>query len=445
MKRFPRSLLRHGCALGLLLAAGLRAEPAPANHDEAKVPAYTLPDPLVAADGSPVRDAAGWRARRAELLELFAAQMYGRTPAAPPAGLHWETTSVDRAALGGRATRKQVTVWFTAERSGPQMHLLIYQPNPPSDGTTGTAPRRWPVFLGLNFFGNHTVHADPGIDLARPFTVYDVARYRPATPVPTPAPEQRGTDAAKWQIETVLARGYATATVYRDDLCPDRADGLREGAAAAFATGGAEERAEDAWGAVGAWAWGLSRALDVIAADPELDAGRVAVHGFSRLGKAADWAAAQDERFALLVSLQSGCGGAALSKRLYGETVAIINKNFPHWFARSFRRYNDNESALPFDQHELLALLAPRPVLVTSAEGDRWSDPRGEFLSAKHASPVWRLFGVPGLDADDLPPVGQAVGDRVAYYVRAGKHDVTAEDWAHALDFADRRLAPSGR
>lgn len=420
---------------GWLAAVAASAAPAPAITDESKVPPYTLPDPLVTSAGSPVRDAAAWRAqRRPELLELFAREVYGRTPAGRPAAMRAEVTSVDPAALGGKATRKEVTLWFTGKTDGPRMNLLIYQPNglksPP------------PVFLGLNFFGNHTVHANPAITLAQPHVVYDAARYRPADPQPQKKPPQRGAHADKWQVEAVIARGYATATAWCNDLAPDRADGLAAPGSVSemLGTGGAETRAGDAWGAMGVWAWGLSRALDYLETDPELDAQRVAVHGFSRLGKAADWAAAQDERFAMLISNESGCGGAALSKRIYGETVGIINSKFPHWFAKNFRRYDDNEAALPVDQHELLALIAPRPLYVASAEGDQWSDPRGEFLSAQAAELVYALFGKKGLGVTAMPPLDTPVGDTIRYHNRTGKHDMTAYDWAQYLDFADRHL-----
>jgi hypothetical protein len=420
---------------GWLAAVPASAAPAPAITDESKVPPYTLPDPLVTTAGSPVRDAAAWRAqRRPELLELFTREVYGRTPSGRPAALRAEVTSVDRLALDGKATRKEVTLWFTGKTDGPRMHLLIYQPNglksPP------------PVFLGLNFFGNHTVHADSAITLAQPHVVYDAARYRPADPQPQKKPPQRGAQADKWQVEAVIARGYATATVWCNDLAPDRADGLAAAGSVSemLGTGGAETRAGDAWGAMGVWAWGLSRALDYLETDPELDAQRVAVHGFSRLGKAAIWAAAQDERFAMLISNESGCGGAALSKRIYGETVGIINSKFPHWFAKNFRRYDDNEAALPVDQHELLALIAPRPLYVASAEGDQWADPRGEFLSAQAAEPVYALFGKKGLGVTAMPPLDTPVGDTIRYHNRTGKHDMTAYDWAQYLDFADRHL-----
>lgn len=422
-----------------LLVAGwatvLAAAPAPAITDESKIPPYTLPDPLVTNAGAPVRTAAAWQAqRRPELLELFAREVYGRTPSGRPVAWRAEVTSVDRRALDGKATRKEVTLWFTGKTDGPRLHLLIYQPNglksPP------------PVFLGLNFFGNHTVHADPAITLAQPHVVYDAARYRPADPQPQKKPAQRGAHADKWQIEAVIARGYATATAWCHDLAPDRPDGLAAPGSVAemLGTGGAEPRAGDAWGAMGVWAWGLSRALDYLETDTELDAQRVAVHGFSRLGKAAVWAAAQDERFAMLISNESGCGGAALSKRIYGETVGIINSKFPHWFAKNFRRYDDHEAALPVDQHELLALIAPRPLYVASADGDQWSDPRGEFLSAQAAEPVYALFGKKGLGVNVMPPLDTPVGDTLRYHNRTGKHDMTAYDWAQYLDFADRHL-----
>ena len=277
----------------LTFAAAPKAE-IPINYDEAKVPAYQLPDPLVAADGTPVRDAAAWRKRRVELLELFSREVYGRTPAGRPAGMHWETTSVDRAALGGKAVRKEITVWFTARKDGPKMHLLVYQP-------PGAAAdhRPWPAFLGYNYYGNQCVNADPGITLSRAW-MRSNAEFKVVDSRATEG--TRGVHASRWNVETVVARGYATATVYYGDLCEDRAEGLARDVGALFKTGAVEERAADAWGSIGIWAWGLSRALDVLAADPELDASRVAVHGHSRLGKTALWAGAQDERFAFVIS-----------------------------------------------------------------------------------------------------------------------------------------------
>ncbi len=403
---------------------------AAANLDESKVGTLPLPDPLLAADGTPIRDAATWRARRRpELLELFAREIYGRTPADRPAAMHWETTSTDRTALGGKATRKEITIHFTARADGPKLHLLLYQPN------TGTAP--YPAFLGLNYFGNPCVNADSGITPStawmRPAPEFGIVKNRATE-------KTRAVHAYRWQVETVIARGYATATAYYGDLSPDHLGGIEESVGALFATGTAENRAPDAWGAIGIWAWGLSRALDVLANDPAIDARRVVVHGHSRLGKAALWAGAQDERFAAVISNDSGAGGAALSKRDFGETVAMLNRSFPFWFARNFRAYDDREAALPVDHHELLALVAPRPLYVASAAEDLHADPKGEFLAAKFAEPVYALFGKKGLGVAAQPPIDQPVGDTIAYHVRTGKHDITAYDWAQYLNFADRHL-----
>lgn len=419
-------------AFGILFTLPLSAAPAPPNYDESKVGNLPLPDPLVLEDGTPVGDLATWRERRRpELLELFAREVYGRTPAGRPQAMHWEVTSRDRAALGGTATRKEITVWFTADKSGPAMHLLIYQPN-------GTR-RPLPLFLGLNYYGNQCVHTDPGITPSRawmrPTAEFGIVDNRATEAT-------RGAHASRWQIEKVIGRGYATATVYYGDLCPDRDSGMEESVGALFQSGSVHSRPPDGWGSIGIWAWGLSRALDVIESDPELDAKRVAVHGHSRLGKTALWAAAQDERFALVISNNSGAGGAALAKRIYGETVALsTGRHSSPWYSLNYRKYNDNETALPIDQHELLALIAPRPLYVASAADDRGADPKGEFMSIAAAQPVYRLHGKSGLGVTEMPPVDRPMhGDALAYHIRTGKHDITAYDWEQYLDFADRYL-----
>jgi hypothetical protein len=420
------------CTTVLFPGSLIAAEPKPPNYDESKVPAYTLPDPLVCVDGTPVRDVKTWQQRRRpELLELFAREVYGRTPSGRPKEMHWATTSVDRAALGGKATRKEITIWFTTKKDGPQMHLLIYQPN--------GAGAPWPVFLGLNYYGNQCVNADPGITLSRAWVrtndEYHIVNNRATGAT-------RGAQASRWNIEEVIARGYATATIYYGDLCPDNDHGIEESVGALFRSGSVNQRAPDGWGSIGIWAWGLSRALDCIETDRELDAKRVAVHGHSRLGKTALWAGAQDERFALVISNNSGSGGAALGKRIFGETVAISNsRHSTPWYALNYRKYNDNEPALPIDQHELLALIAPRPLYVASAIDDRGADPKGEFLSVKHADPVYRLFGKKGLGATEMPAIDQPIlGDGIAYHVRTGGHNITPYDWIQFMNFADRNL-----
>ncbi len=429
---FRYLLVLVGAAMWAGVACAMSAEVRPARLSDAPVPDYTLPDPLTCDDGTAVHDVATWTAkRRPELLAHFAHEVYGRTPAGRPPGESFELESVDHHALAGRATRKEITVWFDAERKSPPMHLLLYVPN-------DRASHPHPAFLGLNFSGNHTVNADPAITLSKAWIP------EPATGVVDhhATDAARGTDASKWQIETVIARGYATATAYYGDLCPDRPDGLAAGVNAWLGRPGTEKRPADAWGAIGVWAWGLSRALDYLETDPDIDGGRVAVHGHSRLGKTALWAGAQDPRFAMVISNDSGCGGAALSKRVHGETVARINAVFPHWFCRNFRKYDGNEAALPIDQHELLALIAPRPLCVASAEDDDWADPRSEFLSVKAAEPVYALWGLAGPGAADVPPIHHPVGATLRYHIRAGKHDLTAYDWSCYLDAADRWLQP---
>jgi hypothetical protein len=398
------------------------AQPAGFNYDEAKVPNFELADPLTMLDGSRVSDVKTWtQKRRPEVLQLFKDNVYGTMPDAP-AGLWWKVFDNDTKALGGKATRKQVTIYFTRDADGPQMDLLLYVPN--------NAKKPVAAFIGPNFKGNHTVHSDPAIRLA---TIRPKDGERHAAD-----PASRGERTHRWQVEMIIDAGYAIGTVFYSDIDPDYFDDWKNGIHPLFPQ---LQNRDDNFTAIGAWAWGLSRALDYLEKDDDVDGKRVAVMGHSRLGKTSLWAGATDQRWAMVISNDSGCGGAALSKRRFGETVKRINTSFPHWFCAKFKTYNDNEDALPLDQHMLVALAAPRPVYVASAVEDQWADPRGEFLSAKYASPVYELLGKPGIPANvSAFEIEQPIHTTVGHHIRTGKHDVTAYDWQQYIQFANKHL-----
>ena len=368
---------------------------------------YTLPDALTMGDGRKVESAEQWYSeRRPELLGLFETEMFGKAPGAVE-GTTWEVVEEDRHALGGKAVRKQVKVDF--HRLGRHVTVLMYLPT--------DAAGKVPVFMGLNFDGNVTVCDDPAIIAPTPKEIKSYGVY-PAV--------QRGSQASRWPVEEIISRGYGIATFHVSDIDPDFDDGFRNGVTPYIYREGQTYPEPDQWGTISAWAWGLSRVMDYLETDPDIDAGHVAVIGHSRLGKTALLAGARDERFAMAISNCSGCCGAALSRRNVGETVESITHLFPHWFCGNFFKYADDIDSLPFDQHELLALMAPRPVYVTSAEQDRWADPVGERLALQEAQRVYDFLGLErGL---------------TGYHIHEGGHGISLVDWEHYLDFADRYL-----
>jgi len=410
--------------IGLFCAVAI-AQKQPANYDESKVGAYTLPDPLTLEGGGKVTSADTWnKLRRPQLLRLFEENVYGRTPARPK-DLSFEVFDTDRAALGGKAIRKQVTIYFSAKKDGPREDLLIYLP---------AGVSKPPLFLTLNFTGNSSVAADPAIRLAQ---VYDRQTHERK-----PAAEDSRGKAAAWTgvIERVLARGYGLATIYYQDIEPDFIGAPPVGVRHLFLRQGQTEFAGDDWGAVAAWGWGLSRAMDYLETDPDVDPKRVAIMGHSRLGKTVLWAGARDTRFAMVIPLSSGEGGASLARRNYGETIKNLNVNFPYQFCINYQKFGDHPEKLPVDTHELIALIAPRPVYLGTAEDDRWADPRGEFLAALAATPVYNLLGKPGLETDQMPELNHATFGTIGFHYRTGKHEVTPYDWVQFLAFADKYL-----
>ncbi len=403
------------------------APPAGCNYDEAKVGPYTLPDVLECSDGTKVRSAREWRnKRRPEVLNAFETQVFGRVPSGLPKA-HFELMEIDLAALEGKAVRKQVAVWLAGTNGGPRLDLLMYIP---------ISKKRVPAFIGLNFGGNHTVTTDPAVLIS---TNWVGSKYAGGDGNRSGA-SARGMQASRWPIDKIVASGFAVVTAYYGDIEPDHPEGWKNGVRGWFSKEGTNTTfAPDQWGAISAWAWGVSRAMDYIEADPMIDSKHVAVIGHSRLGKTALWAGARDQRFAMAISNDSGEGGAALARRNFGETVERINTTFPHWFCGNYKQYNKSPADLPVDAHMLIALCAPRPVYVASAQDDLWADPRGEFLSAKFAEPVYRLFKLDGLGVSEMPAVDKPVGRALGYHIRTGVHDITDYDWNQYIGFASRR------
>ena len=399
----------------------------PVNYDESKVGAYTLPDPLKLNDGKPVRDAKTWREkRRPQIVEMFETQQYGRAPGRP-ADESFEVFDKGSAAFGGKAIRKQVTIHLSKDANWPEIHLLVYLPV--------AAKQPVPMFFSINFGAIQSAVDDPGVT---PQKVWDA---KTNTLIAPPA----GRGFGRMNVEPLLDAGFGVATFYYGDVDPDYLDGFKNGVRARYLKPGQSERAGDDWGTIAAWAWGMSRVEDYFETDQSIDAKRVAIHGVSRLGKTVMWAGARDRRFAAVIASCSGEGGAALSRRDYGETIAHLTAptRYPYQFAANYAKYAGFPDTAPMDANLLVALIAPRPLLLQTGSTDSWSDPKGEFLAAVAAGPVYKLLGKDPLDTDVWPGAKQPIFHDLSYYMHDGGHGMVPSDWNIYVEFLKMHLHPA--
>lgn len=406
----------------------------PVNYTEANAGSYTLPDALKLNNGQPVKDARMWtEKRRPEIRKLIEDNWYGRSPGRPKE-MSFEVVEQGAPAFDGKAVRRQVTIYFTKDKSGPKMDLLVYLP--------ANAKGPVPLFLNMSFFANNLAVVDPGVKMGRRWDKDSRAQVA-AEPKPPAAGAPAATAANRGlRVEQFVAQGIGIATFNKDDLAPDFVGSEALGVKALYLKPGQTKPADDEWGAIAAWAWGASRALDYFETDKSVDSKRVAIHGVSRLGKTALWAGASDERFAMVIASCSGEGGAAIARRNYGETLAHMSAptRYPYQFAGNYAKYASKVDQWPVDANLLLAMIAPRPLLLQTGDTDKWSDPYGEFLAAIAAEPVYKLLGKRGLETIKFPAAGEAILHDIGYEMHDGGHGTVPSDFAVYINFMKMHL-----
>ena len=400
----------------LILILSVNAQnPSKTITKELEVPKYILPKILLSKNGIKINTIEKWEnIRRNEILSYFENQIYGRAPLKEILPI-FEIVENNSITLNGDAIRKQYKLSFKKNGKILSLILLMYIPN---------KKEKSPAFLAYNFGGNYTISNDTCIYVEKKNTARII---------------KRGENILRWPINKIIKSGYALITLNYNDIDPDK-NNFSDGIHSLFYENGTLKPKDNEWGSIAAWSWGLSRVLDFLENESLIDTRKIVLLGHSRLGKTALWAGAKDERFSIVISNNSGCGGAALSRRRFGEKVSDINTNYPHWFAKNFHKYNDKESLLEVDQHMLISLIAPRPVYVASASQDSWADPKGEFLSAKFAKDVYKLYGYHERGLNLFPKVNKPIRGRIGYHVRKGKHDITLFDWEEYIKFSDFHL-----
>ena len=399
----------------------------PMNFTEANVGQYTVPDPLVLANGDKVTDARTWyEQRRPEVLALVEENVYGRAPAPRP-DLAVDVFDAGTLAFDGKARRKQLTIYFSAARDTQYVDVVVYTP--------AAAEGRVPLLVQIGWSPNNLAVQDSGLKVGRAWSA--------ETKMRTPATEGRPFGGVV-DVPGIVARGYGVATFNYNDVDPDSRDSVAYGVRGLYLQDGAQEPAADEWGTVAAWAWAVQRVVDYLVTDSDVDAERIAVLGVSRLGKTALWAAALDQRIALVIASSTSDGGAALMRRNYGEGIAhlVEPSRFPFHYSRSFASWADRIDDMPFDGHFLLALIAPRPLLLQTGNTDHRTDPYGEFLAAKAATPVYELLGAEGIAQYSMPGAGKPLMTTLGYLVHEGGHGAQPADWPVFLDFMDKHLKP---
>lgn len=394
----------------------------PVNYDESKVRDYkaTLPDALTLQNGKKVQNAKEWyRKRRPEILKLFEENQYGKWPAKKPK-LRYEISQ--DYGLEGSAVRKQVTLYFSKDNDGPRVDVLIYLPK----DATGPVP----LLLNLSFSPNCLTVADPGVKEGRRWD----RQGNLSIVKSNPEMAGHGLDAT---VREFLKEGYGFATLCYTDIEPDFKDGVKYGVRSLYLKDGQTGPADDEWGAISAWAWGVSNVIDYFEKDPDIDAKRIALTGCSRLGKTTMWAGARESRIAVVIASCSGEGGAALSRRNFGETVAHLTAptRYPYQFAANYGKYAADVTKSPVDANLLIALIAPRPLLLSTGSSDNWSDPRGEFYAAVEAGPVYELLGKYDLGTNVMPAAEKPIFNTLGYVMHDGGHGVLPQDWKYYLDF----------